>query len=76
MIASQEKIIKLLDNYYIENDKKLYEKFFQKLNKENINYDTYLLKKNSLIYQLTMQIFLIEEKFIKKFIYSSNTNIS
>ena len=64
MIASQEKIIKLLDNYYIENDKKLYEKFFQKLNKENINYDTYLLKKNSLKSSFVVQIQIYPETII------------
>ena len=64
MIASQEKIIKLLDNYYIENDKKLYEKFFQKLNKENINYNTYLLKKISLKSSFIVQIQIYPETII------------
>ena len=59
MIASQEKIIKLLDNYYIENDKKLYEKFFQKL-----NYDTYLLKKNLLKSSFVVQIQIYPETII------------
>ena len=64
MIASQEKITKLLDNYFIENDKKLYEKFFQKLNKENINDDTYLLKKNSLKSSFVVQIQIYPETII------------
>ena len=64
MIASQEKITNLLDNYYIEKNKKLFEKFFIKLNKENINYNIYLLKKNSLKSSFVVQIQIYPETII------------
>ena len=41
VIKNQQKIIKLLDYYIDLNDKVMYAKYFQKLQKTNVNYSKY-----------------------------------
>jgi len=56
VIKHQQKIIKLLDYYFALNDKVMYAKYFQKLQKTNVNYSKYHEKNISFKTAFTVHI--------------------
>lgn len=45
-VKHQNKIVELLNYYFNINDKQMYQKYFAKLQKTNVDYDSYLKKSN------------------------------
>ena len=64
VIKNQQKIIKLLDYYIDLNDKVMYAKYFQKLQKTNVNYSKYYDKNISYKSALVKILFNSPEQII------------